>query len=169
MKKLFILFAGVLAGFIVITSSGCDENGDLLPLPSMKATVDGEAWSSIFRLSVVKESDSLNTIVITGTPTASETADKTIILTTFGTNEGTYTLSLGSLSTDCSVVYKKTADAADGGDNYYVAYEATITISEHDRTNKKLSGTFSAKLRSTGNIADEVIITDGVFKNINYQ
>ena len=33
----------------------------------------------------------------------------------------------------------------------------------------EISGTFSAKLRSTGNIADEVIITDGVFKNINYQ
>jgi len=158
------IFSGLFIAILLISVNGCDDT-DIDILPSMKATVDGEAWTSLFRLSTVSDS----TIVIMGTPTISETADKTIILTTFGVTEGTYTLSLGSLTGDCTIAYKKTADAEDGGDNYYIAYEATIVISKLDTEKKKLSGTFNAKLRSTGNLADEVIITDGTFDNLNYQ
>lgn len=164
MKNLGKGFIGFFIVLFAVSITSCDENvADILP--SMKATVNGEAWTSLFRLSTVTDSS----IVITGTPTASETADKTIILTVFGTSEGTYQLSLGSLTADCAVAYKKTANAADGEDNYYVAYEANIVITKLDTQNKKLSGTFNAKLRSTGQLADEIIITDGTFENLNYQ
>ena len=162
MKKIFSV---LLIALLLISINSCDKEQIAELLPSMKATVAGEAWTSLFRLSVVTDS----TIVITGTPTASETADKTIILTTFGTDVKTYTLNPGTLTTECAVAYKKTADAADGGDNYYIAYSANITISKLDTVKKQLSGTFDAKLRSTGNLADEIIISDGTFENLNYK
>ena len=165
MRNLKKIFSGLFIALILISVNSCDDTEVAQLLPSMKATVDGEAWTSLFRLSTVTDS----TIVITGTPTASETADKTIILTAFGVTEGTYSLSAGTLTADCAVAYKKTADATDGGDNYFVAYEATVVISKLDTENKKLSGTFNAKLRSTGNLAEEVIITNGTFDNLNYQ
>ncbi len=165
MKNLRKGIIGLFIAMLTISITSCDETQVADLLPSMKATVDGEAWTSLFRLSTVTDSS----IVITGTPTASQTADKTIILTVFGTGEGTYQLGLGSLTADCAVAYKKTANAADGEDNYYVAYEATIVITKLDTENKKLSGTFSAKLRSTGQLADEIVISDGTFENLNYQ
>ena len=76
---------------------------------------------------------------------------------------------MGSLSTDCAVAYKKAANAVDGGDDYYIAYEASITISTMDKEKKQMSGTFNAKLISTGTAVDEVLITGGTFENLNYQ
>jgi len=169
MEKLIKSLVSVFVVVFMISMNSCDEINDVVPIPSMKATVDGEAWTSIFRLSVLNESQTSPSFVIIGTPTASESADKAIILTTFGAEAGTYTLNTLSLVTECAVAYKKTADAATGGDDYYIAYEATITITSLDLEKKQMSGTFNAKLRSTGNLADEVVITNGTFENLNYQ
>ncbi len=164
MRTIQKAFWSILIALTLVSINSCDtEIAELIP--SMKATVNGEEWNSVFRLSTVTDS----TIVVMGTPTASETADKTIILTTFGATEGTYSLNLGSLTSECTVIYKKTANATDGGDDYYVAYEANIVISKLDTENQKISGTFNAKLRSTGSATDEVIITDGSFENLLYQ
>lgn len=168
MKDLQKSFMAIFIAVLMISMNSCDSK-DVDILPSMKATVDGEAWTSLFRLSKVTEDATQPNIVITGTPTASETADKTIILTTFGIEAGTYTFGTTAFLTECTVAYKKTADAADGEDNYYVAYDATIVITKIDKENKKLSGTFKASLRSTGNLADEIIISNGTFENLNYQ
>ena len=164
MKTVQKAFWGIIAVLLLVSTNSCENTEIAELIPSMKATVNGEAWNSVFRLSTVTDS----TIVVMGTPTASEKADKTIILTTLGTGEGSYYLTPGS-SPECTVVYKKTADATDGGDDYYVAYEANIVISKLDEENKKISGTFNAKLRSTGSATDEVIITDGSFENLLYQ
>ena len=169
MRKLIKGLTVIFIAVFMISMNSCDEVDEIIPLPSMTATVDGDAWTSIFRLSVLNESATLQNIVITGTPTASETADKAIILTVFATEEGTYDIGLASLSTDCAVAYKKSANAADGEDDYYIAYEASITISTMDKEKKQMSGTFNAKLLSTGAATDELNITNGVFENLNYQ
>jgi len=117
MKNIMKSLSFVALFAILLGTSSCETVKDVIPLPSMKATVDGEAWTSLFRATVLFESNGVFTI--TGTPDASENVDKAIILTINGTEVGTYTLSPGTLTAECGVVYKKTADAAYGGDNYY--------------------------------------------------
>ncbi|MDF1549720.1 MAG: hypothetical protein P1P88_17970, partial [Bacteroidales bacterium] len=80
MKKMLrslglLLLVGLMFGF-----NSCEKVAEALTLPSMKATVDDVEWNSLFRASVYNQSDAQPSIVITGTPTASQTADKTIIL-----------------------------------------------------------------------------------------
>ncbi len=167
MRKIIGSLATVLVALIIISMSCCDVLNDVLPVPSMKASVDGEAWTSKFRLSVLNETD--GNIVITGTPEVSENVDKALILTVFATDAGTYNLTPGTLTTDCGVVYKKTANSVENDDNYFVSYEATVTISELNNENKRMSGTFNAKCITTTLPPQEVIITNGTFENLNYQ
>ncbi len=146
----------------------CDEAANILPVPSMKATVGEEAWTSIFRATVLFKSN--NMITITGTPDVSENVDKAIIIDIYGTDVGSYNLtSTGTLTTDCWIVYKKTAGATDGGDDYYISHNATVTITKIDKDKKQVSGTFSGTLFSTGSLVDEISITNGTFENLNYQ
>ena len=165
MKKIvkpLILSSVALLMFI---HAGCKEVKDLVPVPSMTATVDGESWTSLFRVSVLFENNDM--ITITGTPDYTENVDKAIILTIYGTDAGTYNLNPGTLSTNCSVVYRKTANAAEGTTDYYISKTATVTISSIDKTNKRISGTFSATL--INNSSTEISITSGKFENLNYQ
>ncbi len=150
--------------FSVLILGSCEEVKDIVPLPSMKATVNGEAWTSIFRATVLFEHN--NMITISGTPEASQDVDKAIIISIFGTEAGTYTLNPGTLTTECGIVYKKTADAAHGGDNYYTSYSTTVTMTEIDKDKKRISGTFSGSLLSTG--VEEITISNGTFENLNY-
>jgi len=168
MKKILQSIGIVFFIGLIISLNSCSKDSTILNLPSMKATVDGAEWTSIFRLSVLNQNQSPANIVITGTPTLSQTADKTIILTIKGTDAGTYTLGLGSATAQCLVVYKKTSDAAANSGNYFTSTEATITISKLDKEKKQMSGTFSAKLYAIG-VATPVVITNGIFENLNYQ
>ncbi len=163
MKVLSVI---LMAGFL-LTFNSCEKVADLVPIPSMTATVDGVEWKSIFRASVLFEGNQMMTI--TGTPEASENVDKAIILSIYGTAAGTYNLSPGTLVTECLVAYKKTAGAVDGDDNYYVSHTASITITSIDLDKKKISGTFSATLIPTGGGVDEISITNGKFENLTYQ
>ena len=163
---------GVIALFTVLLgTNGCEKVKDIIPVPSMKATVDGEAWTSLFRVSVYNESQTPSSIIITGTPGTTEISDETIILTVFGLEEGTYNLST-TLTTgaalECAVVYKKVAGADETDDNYYAAYEATVVITKLDKEKKMISGSFTAKCINTATIVDEVIINSGTFENLNY-
>ena len=170
MRTLIKGFIVIFVAVFMISMNSCEELEDIIPLPSMTANVDGVEWTSQVRLSVFNESATIQSIVITGAPGLSESVenvDKAIILTIMGAGEGTYNLDL--TAQECMVAYKKTADAVEGGDNYYVATDATITISSMDMEKKQISGTFSATLNSTNNLLDVMEITDGVFKNLNYQ
>ena len=170
MKKLIGSLATLLVVVFMISMNSCEELNDIIPVPSMKATVDGEAWTSIFRLTVVKQAPDPEMITISGTPTASETADKAIIITVNGIDVGEYNLSaMGGLA-ECAIVYKKTANAADGSDDYYVSYSATVNITKMDMDKKQISGTFSGSLVPSNNpLATEVNITNGTFENLNFQ
>jgi hypothetical protein len=162
-KIVFFLFTG----FIFLVNS-CDKVNDFIPVPSMAATVDGESWTSIFRYSVLYQSNAM--FMITGTPEATEEVDKAIVLSIYGTEPGTYELIPGTLTTNCLVVYKKTAGAVDGSDNYYISSIASITISKIDTEKKHISGTFSASLFPSNNpVGTEIIITNGKFENLTYQ
>jgi len=168
MKKLLqnlslVIFIGILVGL-----SSCKKSSTVIPLPSMKATIDGAAWVSIFRLSVLNQTQTPANIVITGTPTISQTADKTLILTIKGIDAGTYNLNAGTLSAQCLIVYKKTSTAVENSSDYFTSTQATISISKIDKTNKQLSGTFSATLFAVG-VPNAVVITNGTFDNLNYQ
>jgi hypothetical protein len=175
MKKLQKSFMVLVLAALMVSLNSCDPkeidiNIDLIP--SMEATVGGEAWTSTFRSVVVTESETDPKIVIIGTPTANETADKTLILTINGTEPGTYILGPDPDGDDylfqCRMVYKKTADAVDGDINYYRGGVEKIVITKIDKENKRISGTFE----STGlyNIEEKTIkIENGTFKDLRYQ
>ncbi len=163
------IMKSITIGLVAIVLFGsCEKAKEIIPLPTMNATVDNEAWTANFIGGIHNKSGSPQNIEIIGTPTLSETADKAIVLTVLGNTAGTYQFGIGTVSANCNVVYKKTSDAIEGGDNYYAAYEATVTISEMNVEKKTLSGSFSAKCINTALVPDEIIITNGTFKNVIY-
>jgi hypothetical protein len=167
MKKLYIIIVVAFLGTGALLFNCCDKVNEVLALPSMSATVDGVSWTSIFRATVLFQSNGV--FSITGTPDASENVDKAIILSTNGITVGTYNLAIGG-SSECAVVYKKTANAAYNSDNYYVSHTATITLTEVNTDKQRISGTFSATLvPSNDPLGAEIRITNGKFENLNYQ
>ncbi len=164
------LLKGFMVMLIAVFMNSCDKVDEIIPLPSMKATVDGVAWTSIFRLTTVDQTAGSERITVTGTPTASETADKAIIITVNGITAKEYSLSAVPVKTECLIVYKKTANAADGSDDYYVSYKATVNITKIDLDKKQVSGTFSGSLLPSNNLlTTEINITNGTFENLNFQ
>ncbi|OQY05251.1 MAG: hypothetical protein B6I20_01630 [Bacteroidetes bacterium 4572_117] len=169
MKKLFGSLVTVFIVIFMVSMNSCDEDG-VLVLPSMKATVDGSQWTSLFRATIVDQTAGSESIIITGTPTVSETADKTIVITVNGIAARTYKLSVAEGRTECLIAYKKTANAADGSDDYYVSLDATVTITKIDFEKKQVSGSFSATLYPNGNILQtKMEIRSGTFENLNFQ
>jgi hypothetical protein len=167
MKKILKSMSIVAILIIFLGINSCDKVKEVIPIPSMTATVDNDSWTSIFRASVLFENNGV--FSITGTPDASENVDKAIILTINGTTVGTYSIGLETQTSDCLVVYKKTAAAANGSDDYYISRTATITLSEVNTDNKRISGTFSATLVPSNNpLGTEITITNGTFENLNY-
>ena len=172
MKNLLKGFVVTLVAVFVVSIYSCDETENIIPaVPSMKATVNDTAWTSIFRLTVVKQTAGSELITVTGTPTLSETADKAIIVTVNGIEAREYNLSTAiPIKTECAIVYKKTASAADGDDDYYVSVNAKVNITSIDLEKKTLSGTFSGTLYPNGNITKPSMeITNGSFENLNFQ
>jgi hypothetical protein len=113
-----------------------------------------------------------NMFSITGTPEVGQdiNVDKVIILTINGTTVGTYQFNLVGGPTDCAVVYRKTAGAEDGSEDYYIAHTATIILTEVNTDKRRISGTFSATLVPSDNpLGTEINITNGRFENLNYQ
>ena len=165
MKTKFNLLALLLVVFAVSFSScETDEDGNLI-VPSMNATVDGDAWSAIARVSTVQN----DIVAITGFPTIGK--EKAILITIKGTDLNTYTLNPTTLTTDCAIAYQKTADVADGSADYYIAYSATVKITKYDAEKKLISGTFSGNLKPSDNLllGTDLVITDGAFENLSFQ
>ncbi len=165
MKTKFNLLALLLMVFAVsFTSCKKDEDGNLI-VPSMSATVDGEAWTAIARVSTVQN----GVVAISGFPTIAK--EKAILITIKGTDLNTYTLNPTTLTTDCAIAYQKTAAVDEGSADYYIAYNATVKITKYDDEQKLISGTFSGNLKPSDNIllGTDLVITDGVFENLTFQ
>ena len=164
MKKLFGSLATLLVVVFMISMNSCDELNEIIPVPSMKAMVDGEAWTSLARVSIFNETATPQNIVITGKPTLEETVDQAIVLTITGNDTGTYKWDILTQQFDGVVAYTLVTNAVNV---VYVSTEATITVTEMDKEKNTISGTFSAKCLDPV-LVKEVIITNGTFENLNY-
>ncbi len=147
MKKALIIF------FVLTVFASCssDTVDDLLP--EMSASIDGVEWETITRVTVQKD----DTFIITGTSTSGET----LVITTYGSAEGTYTLSITSI--ECAALYKETASTST--EDASVAVSGSVTLSEVNTSSKTITGTFEFSILNNGTTMS---ITDGIFDGIKY-
>ncbi len=151
MKKNLLLIAITAILFSTFFTS-CDK--DSLNLASMSATVNDTDWKASVRLTVL---DSAN-FLITGTSLSGDV----IALTVFGSTEGTYTLSLDSISADFEGVYTNGVSLND----VYTATNGEVVLSKVNTTDEKISGTFSFSAMNPEGTTIEV--KDGTFENLKY-
>ena len=144
-----ILTIGIAA--LALVFSSCKKDGTSTG-PSIKATIDGAAWSANVRVAT-KYSDKF---VING----SALSGSSLIVTVNGTSVGTYNLALTAF--DCSAAYTKSVSEPIP----YASITGTVTISKVDATNKKVSGTFEFSMLR--NLSDNIQITKGSFTDIAY-
>ncbi len=149
MKKSVIIF------FLMAVFASCSEDTMDDLLPEMSATIDGEEWETITRVTIQKEDN----FIITGTSSSGET----LVITTYGSTEGTYTLSTTSSSIECAALYKETASTST--EDAAVAISGSVTISEVNTSSNKITGTFEFSILNNGSIMS---VTDGVFDGIKY-
>jgi hypothetical protein len=127
----------------------------------MTATINSSEWSSISRVTVKKGDN----FIITGTSSSGET----LVITIFGTDEGTYSLSsdtASSVAVQCEAVYKETTSTSNS--DAYVAYSGQVDLNDISSDNKRITGEFEFSLQKGLDTSDRVEITAGEFTNIKY-
>lgn len=160
MKKTSIILS--IVALIVFTISCTKETAeDIAPLvttASMSASVDGNDWTSITR--VTKHYSNLNSFVITGTSTNGEI----MVVTVKGDVVGTYTssASIDSASAQVGVVWKPSTSLN------YVSKGGTVNITEINTSETRISGTFNFELVNSSDLNDVFNITSGKFENVKY-
>lgn len=90
---------------------------------------------------------------------------KQFVLQVFNPAEGSFTL--GGLTDDEGLIIYDT-DSTDDESAVFTANEGTITISELNEENQKVSGTFTGTMASTDLPDSTITMTEGVFENISY-
>jgi hypothetical protein len=157
MKNLIVILFAVLA----LASCKKDSIDDIYnPTASMKAKIGTAQWEAVTRLVTLQS----NKFIITGTGTVA--GNNVIAITVLGETTGTYNLNAPQSQLQFSANY--TPKAGMSADSIYQAYEGVVTISEIDATNKKISGTFSFKMRMVTDINNEVNVTEGTFTSLSY-
>jgi hypothetical protein len=133
---------------------GCNKENE--STPTMKASIDGKAWNADIRATVLSN----NKFAITGTNNAT---GKSISITVLGITEGTYNLDINSFQ--CEAVYKQSYTTTT--DDTYFAYTGTLVLTKVDLSHKRISGTFSFKLKK--NLSNTTVIIDnGTFEDLRY-
>lgn len=133
--------------------TGCsDEEG---PKKGMNANINGDEWKTISRVTVLENGK----FVITGSSLSGET----LVITIFGDSPGDYELSVTSAK--CGAIYKKSVNTST--EDAYISTSGFVQLSEVDKTNNKISGSFSFSMRKdlTGDVIE---IDHGVFNNLLY-
>lgn len=148
MKKISFLL------LVVFLTSSCTKELVDNFVPKMSATIDGDEWSTITPAAVIKE----GSIIITGI----SLSGKSIVITVFGTKEGTYTFS-GNLVGFGAVYKESTSSTSSDG---YIAFKGTVDITSLNSAKKRLDGSFSFSVSRS--IGSSIEITDGVLDNIPY-
>jgi hypothetical protein len=145
---------------IVIMGVSCkkDSSGNII-VTKMSATIDGKAWDSAIRTTVLQATT--NTFIITGTSLTGEILE----VTTYGTTQGTYELSVGSVSAKCLGTYK--ASISSGTSDIYISTSGTVVLTKVDKTAKKISGTFVFSLYCLNSKLTKTV-TNGVFNDLSY-
>lgn len=148
--KYFVL---AIVALLFITVSCKKEEG----ASSMSAKIDGVSWSTITRVTRHQGTN----FIITGT-----SATGTVIAVTVrGDEQKTYSFSasMDSVSAQCVAVYQPSITSP-SEDNYF-SRSGSVTLSEVDTENKKISGTFEFTVM---NLEDAKEITAGKFENLTY-
>jgi len=133
---------------------GCDKEDLIDNLPSMTAEIDGIEWKSVTRITKMED----EAIVITGTSLSGEI----ILITVFGSSEGIYELSILPVKTQCSAVYKQSANTSI--EDVYISSRGYIEIVEITEENK-ISGIFEFSVIKDLS-GEKIEITNGRFKNL---
>jgi hypothetical protein len=146
---------------IVIMGVSCkkDSQGNNILGTKMSATIDGKAWDSAIRTTVLQTNS--NTFIITATSLTGEILE----VTTYGSTQGTYELSVGSVNAKCLGTYK--ASISSGTSDIYISTSGTVVLNKVDKTAKKISGTFVFSLYCLNSLTPKTV-TNGVFNDLSY-
>ncbi len=155
MKKSLFLIA-IIAFFIV----ACQDEGDgtpvqINPSASMSCKINGVSWTALTRVSTLTAGN----FIINGTTLFGDALN----ISTLGDTTGTYTL--GTLSYHSSATY---SPKATDPDSLYQAINGTVTITEVDATNKRVSGTYEFNCTNALNPTLTKAITEGQFTDLKY-
>jgi len=165
MKNLSVKFAiSILTLAIIFVSCKKDEDKSV-----MNSKVNSSNWNALIKVTTYSKSN--QTFLISGFPTISQTAEKSIVITIKGNTVKNYSLSafVDELSAECLIIYKTSNDAQAGSDSYYISYNAQISLTKVDFDKKTISGTFNGELYPNGDPSKQKIpITDGVFTNLKF-
>lgn len=147
------IFRVIIIALIPVLLVSCDKDLLDLDLPTMTAEVDGVAWSSLLRVSVLEN----GVFSITGT-----SLDGNVIsLLITGESEGTYQLSVIPLITEFGASYLNETNI----EGAYVATSGEVILTKVDTVNSIVSGEFHFM---AANATSTISITNGEFDNLNY-
>ena len=157
-KKIIYIAIGII---FVVTTIKCkkDSSGNII-IPgintSMSAKVNGVDWSSIVRVC----NKSGNTITLTGT-----SLDGKIIVVNITPNVATDSLAINTnYNLSLTTLYKDSLNT--NINDICVATSGTVKLTQLDKTQKLISGSFSFTALSTSLIPKTV--TAGVIENVSY-
>ncbi len=142
----------LLAGILLILS--CSKDDDDSGAPFMGASIDGSDWKTITRITVLEDEK----FVITGTALNGET----IVITIFGTTEGTYELNITSAG--CGAIYKESVGTST--EDAYVSVTGEVQLTQVNTSAQEISGTFSFTVARA--LLNTKTITNGTFQNLAY-
>lgn len=155
MKNTFLLIALIALFFVACQKDGDGTPVQINPNASMSCKIDGVSWTALTRVSTLTAGN----FIINGSTLFGDALN----ISTLGDTTGTYTL--GTLSYHSSATYSPNAT---NPDSLYQAINGTVTITEIDATNKRVSGTFSFNCTNALNSSLTKAITEGQFTDLKY-
>ncbi len=153
-KSKIYLCVMVLA--IIATFNSCKKDSESNPFGTLTAKINGTDWKSNARVSVLTNGI-LTITAYTGVVTGS---GEVMIITVNGDQTGNYQLNVLAGLVQCGAIYKKSTNAT--GPDMYESTTAKVIITEFDKVNKRLSGTFEYK----AGISDIKTVTEGSFNKL---
>lgn len=148
MRKILFVFSV----FLIFTTCSEDDIDEVLA--DMTASIDGEDWESVTRVTVLKD----DSFIITATTLTGET----LVITILGNTEDEYSITTSEYG--FTAVYKESASTST--DDAYAAYSGTVELTEVNTSSKTISGTFSFKMLK--GVSTTIEVTDGEFNDLNY-
>lgn len=159
MKNILILLSVAILAIFTFSCDKEDVEDTVASLSdaTMTATVNDTAWTTATRVTKLFDSP-VETFVITGT----SLEGKIMAITIKGTEAKTYTTStsIDSLSAQVGAAWRANSK------NYF-SKNGTVQLTKVDKTNKKISGTFSFNMISTTDLEGFPVVS-GTFKDLSY-
>jgi len=161
-----LVFFAIFAG----CSKSDTEEAVVSIVGSFSAKVDGVEWKATIAESAgIKYNDYITITGIKGLPGTAE--GESILITINAITTGTYALKLNVEGVDIQAFssYQTNLSAEpDATNTIFNSYEGSVTLSELNTTDKRMSGTFTFKAKNSASPSVEKVISEGVFKNLKY-